>query len=89
MIKKNRYAILSILSPFLGVGLVSISVSVDFNSSMDFGYRTILISFILGIGLAVVSLFKKEKKLLSFIALFMHIGLILLFFFSLSQSNFG
>jgi hypothetical protein len=70
---------LSILSPFLGVGLVSISVSADLNSSMDFGYRMILISFILGIVLAVVSLFKKGIKLLSFIALFMNLGLILLF----------
>jgi hypothetical protein len=77
------------LSPFLGVGLVGMSLIADFNSSMDFAFRTILISFIFGIGLAAVSLFKKEKKLLSFIALFMNLGLILLFFFYLSQANFG
>ena len=65
MIKKNRYSILSILSPFLGVGLIVIGIS----DNMILAPLSLLIGVILGFALAVVSLFKKEKKLLSFIAL--------------------
>tara|TARA_R110000737_G_scaffold270207_1_gene277394 strand:+ start:187 stop:429 length:243 start_codon:yes stop_codon:yes gene_type:complete len=65
VIKKNRYSILSILSPFLGVGLIVIGIS----DNMILAPLSLLIGVILGFALAVVSLFKKEKKLLSFIAL--------------------
>jgi uncharacterized membrane protein len=65
MIKKNRYSILSILSPFLGVVLIVIGIS----DNMILAPLSLVIGVILGFAFAVVSLFKKEKKLLSFIAL--------------------
>jgi len=79
------YSILSILSPFIGVGLIVIGIA----DNMILAHLSLLIGVLLGFALAVVSLFKKEKKRPSFIALFMNVGLILLFFFYLSQSNFG
>ena len=74
MIKNNVYSKLSILSPILGVGLIVIGIADNYFT----GPLSLLIGVILGFVLAVLSLFKKEKKLLSFIAFVVNIGIIVL-----------
>ena len=65
MIKENGYSILGILSPFLGVGLIVLGVADNYFT----GPLSLLIGVVLGLTFAIVSLFKKEKKMLSFISL--------------------
>jgi len=79
MIRKNVYSILAILSPFTGGFLVSL----DFlPSSFSFMALFLIIFFILGICFSVVSLYKREKKILSFIALIINIAAIPFLVFS-------
>ena len=65
MIIKNRYSILSMLSPFIGIMLIYIGVADNY----FMGPISLLIGVILGFSFALVSLYKKEKKALSFIAI--------------------
>ena len=74
MIKNNVYSILSIFSPFLGLGLIVNGIADNYYTEP----LALLFGVILGVTLAVVSLFKKEKKLLSFIALAINIGILVL-----------
>ena len=88
MIRKNVYSILGILSPFIGLFLVNLEF---LPSSFDFATWTLMTFFILGICFSVISLYKKERKILSFIALIINIApiLFLVFIFAPSLKGFG
>ena len=79
--KKNIYSILGILSPFFGwvVGMGT------FNTIKD-SLRTLMAFMILGICFSVISLLKKESKILSFIALTINIAPIVYLIFILAPS---
>jgi len=86
MIRKNVYSILGILSPFTGGFLVNLEFFPN-----SFIFWTLIAFFILGICFSVVSLYKRERKILSFIALIINLApiLFLVFVFAPSLKGFG
>lgn len=83
MIRKNIYSILSILAPFIGLFIVNLEFV---PSSFGFAFWTLITFSILGIFFSFVSLYKRERKILSFIALFINISPILYLFFIFAPS---